>query len=71
MRTFGQVFGFVVGLFGILFDFADVVGFYELINTSPLPDNTFEIGLALAFIFVIGTLMVIGGFYVFVQSRKP
>jgi hypothetical protein len=70
MRTFGQVFGLVIGLFGIIFDVSDIITLYRLINTSPLPKNLFDISSLITFVFVVATLMIIGGFYIFVQSRK-
>lgn len=70
MKLFGQIFGLVVGCFGIIFDVADIITFEQLISTKPLPSHIFEINTAITFVFVLGALMIWGGFYMFTQSRK-
>jgi hypothetical protein len=70
MKLFEQIFGLVIGLFGIIFDVTDIISFEQLINAKPLPSHLFEINTAITFVFVLGTLMIFGGFYIFMQSRK-
>jgi hypothetical protein len=68
MRTFGKIFGSALTIFGAMFDIVDIIGFYRLSTSPQVLNDNFEITLALAFIMVIGTFMIIGGVYIFRKS---
>lgn len=69
MKTFGKIYGGVLAGFGILIDAIDIISIYQVTATGSVPTDTFHIGFDLASLLVIGTLMAVGGIYVFMKSR--
>jgi len=64
-----QMLAIALIILGAGFDIADILSIIDLFKTSPLPDHLFELGLVIAFIFAVGTLMIISGFYIFRHTQ--
>jgi hypothetical protein len=60
-----QAFAVALIILGAGFDIADIFAIIDLFKVSPLPGHLFELGLGIAFIFAVGTMMFLWGLHIF------